>query len=272
MMNVGAAGQKYGFINDRDVDPNAYVYGGAQLPMVPLQPSGQWDEYLPQDEFQDLYGVEPYACATFGTLNCIETILRRQFTQVENYSDRYTAYITGTAAKRGNSPHVVAESIRDQGAVYEKDWPFTADISTFEKYYETPPSFLAALAERFDDEFDFGHEYLPTNASREQIKSALTLSPLGVSVYAWTQNDQGLYYKPQNARDNHWCMLYGYDSQGNWKVFDSYDSSHKLLDSKFTFEVIKRYHLQRTLKSQQQLSGLALILQKILAYLNSFRH
>src|SRR3954452_7110596 len=110
--------RNYGFIKD-EIQPQDYIFGDAQLQADILQRDGQWDAYLPGDELQNLYGVEPYACCTFGTLNALEILLRRLFDDVENFSDRYTAKVTGTEFSHGNSPQTVIEFVRKVGAVHE---------------------------------------------------------------------------------------------------------------------------------------------------------
>src|SRR3990167_9214558 len=97
---------QYGFIRD-DIKPEDYVFGSGQLAGEVLQLNGDWSDFLPPEELQNLNGVEPYACASFGTLNALEMLLRRVLGQVDNFSDRYLAYVSGTKEKKGNSPHLV---------------------------------------------------------------------------------------------------------------------------------------------------------------------
>ncbi len=245
--------KNFGFINDRHDDPKAWNFGAATVEV--LQPDGQWDMFLPPDEFQNHGYFEPYACATFGTFNCIETLLRRRYAQVEDYSDRFTAKATGTDIKHGNSPHYVAEWIRTQGAVFEKDYPYGGQ--TFDDFYQALPS----IKDKFTPEFSLNHEYI----SVAEMKQALQSSPLGVSVCAWYMDEDGYYFKA--GADNHWCMVYGYVDGQYWKVFDSYDNSHKKVKWGTEFEVIKRFHIERTLQSQAQLTYLKQILLKIQRFL-----
>lgn len=241
---------RYGFINDIGKDPRAYVFGSSQIVGTVLQPDGQWDSYLPSEEVQNLNNVEPYACASFGTLNCIETLLRRLDSQdVENFSDRYLAKMTGTQYQYGNSPHVVAEYIRAAGDVHQADWDFTPDVDSFEKFYADPPSGLVSIAKLFTNEFDFKHDYVPGNAA--SLKEALKFSPLGFSVTAWTQDGEGLYYNP-GVPNNHWCMLFGYQDGHFWKVFDSYDNSTKHVRWDALPEIAKRYSISRKSQLPQQ--------------------
>jgi hypothetical protein len=73
---------------------------------LPVNPSGQWDAFLPPDDVQNI-GVEPEACASFGTLHAVETLARHQFNDATPYSDRFLAQVSGTT-HQGNDPHLVA--------------------------------------------------------------------------------------------------------------------------------------------------------------------
>jgi len=251
---------QYGFIRD-EIKPEDYVFGSGQLAGEVLQLNGDWSDFLPPEELQNLNGVEPYACASFGTLNALEMLLRRVLGQVDNFSDRYLAYISGTKEKKGNSPHIVAETIRKAGDVRQLDWDFTPDINTYEKFYETPPSYLMAFAERFLDEYDFKHDYVPINP--EAMMSALRYSPLGFSVTAWTKDENGLYYNI--GANNHWVVCYGYENKKYWKIYDSYSNDGTNL-KKVRWdslpEVCKRYSVGKITVHNKQ-TTFELIVDKI---------
>lgn len=206
--------------------PEDFIFGDGALGDAPIMPDGQWDGWIPlQDEIQNLNGIEPYACASFGTLNCIETLIRQEFGTTENYSDRFLATATGTAAQKGNSPQTIANFLKSKGCVEEKDYPFNGTIDTFEKFYASIPQRLYTLALQFPAEFDFGYSYVPSDY--DSLMRALTFSPLGFSVTAWHQDSDGLYYRPAGFTDGHWVECYGYVRNNYWKIYDSYDQTHK---------------------------------------------
>ncbi len=232
----------HGLILDKPVPNKDYVFGGdLRLGGDPIVPDGQWDQWVPADEMQNL-AMEPMACATFGTLNCVETLERQEFGDTRNYSDRFLANVSGTT-QMGNSPQTVAETLRKKGCVYESDWPYTSVVDTWEKFYSTIPQRLYTLALTFVAEFAFGHEYVGTD--QQSMMDALKFSPLGVDVFAWVQDTNGLYYRPANTFSDHWVMIYGYDRNNHWKCFDSYDNTHKKLRWDFGFAMVKRYTLHR---------------------------
>ena len=59
--------------------------------------------------------------------------------------------------------------------------------------------------------------------------TALKYSPVGFSTYAWTKDENGLYYRPQGETDNHFVCVYGYEEGKYWKVFDSYFDNAQVL-------------------------------------------
>jgi len=226
----------YGFIADT-IAPEDYRFGAISSPI--LQENGQWDDFLPEVELQRKNGVETMACTSFGTLNCVETLLKRLFHIEDNYSERYTAILSGTT-RNGNSPHKVAQTIRHFGLINEVDLPFDNSVVSWETFYTPNPmrSKFTRLGIGWLNEWSFEHEWV----DKDYMKYALKFSPLGVSVFAWSQNVEGLYTK--EGMDNHWCMCYGYKEGEFWKVFDHYDQTHKLLAWDYDFKFIKRYGIR----------------------------
>ena len=204
-----------------------YILGGeSKLGREVLQESGQWDGYLPVMEYQNL-GSETMACTAFGTLSAVEILIKKLYGNEQNFSDRWLAWCAGIT-QQGASPHQTAEYLRKTGSPFQERWDYTPDINTWEKFYETPPAKLIDYAKE-DFAYNFKHEYVqPFEAD---IKTALKFSPLGFSVYAWV-DEEGVFYKPRGATDNHWCVCYGWvvgeDGKTYWRIFDSYDNSHKL--------------------------------------------
>lgn len=236
----------YGLLLEPIVAEKDYVLGSyGSLGGDVLQPSGQWDAFLPYNESQlDAAGFDAIACATFGTFNAIEMLNRRQYDTERNWSDRFLAKTSGTTPQ-GNSPHTVAETLRKTGAPNEVDYPYLPTIQTWDQFYADIPQGIFGLATAFSTEFDFKHEYVPTTPA--YLKQALQYSPLGISVFAWLKDTTtGLYHKPAGYTDNHWCVLVGYVDGEYWLVYDSYEPQElKKLQWDFAFQIAKRYSLTR---------------------------
>jgi len=243
----------HGFINDKGEDKDAYEFGSGQLKGTFLEPQRDWRPYIPLGERQDLNGIEPYACASFNTLSALETLIRRQFGRAENFADRYLAYISGTGPKRGNSPHVVAETLRKLGDVEEGLWPFSG--TTYDQYYQLPPASLSTLARRFfSDRYDLKHDYVPSDPML--MWDALQYSPLGASVYAWVRDTDDYYIKPKGVRDNHWVYIIHGVPGDYWLIADSYIDDEGVFIKKvpwdYDFEIVKRYSITEKLTQEQK--------------------
>lgn len=163
-----------------------------------------------------------------------------------NYSDRYIAILSGTT-ESGNSPHTVAETIRRYGLIDENQLPFDDTIKSWNDYYSPKPmeEKYFKLGNDFNLSFEFKHEWVFSQTEQSEkvrlIKEALKRSPVGMSVYAWgPQNENGVYQKM--GVSNHWVCCYGYNDLG-WKVFDSYDNTHKLYSFDADIEMAKLYYI-----------------------------
>lgn len=237
---------KYGFKLDEFKEQD-YVFG-ASLPFEEINPKGDWLDFLPVREEQNLNGIETYACVTFTTLNAIEMLIKAKYGLERNYSDRFLAAISGTK-EGGNTPNAVAEFLRKVGVVGQLVWPFSPDINTFEKFYSPVPPKLYELAKEFNNEWEFKHENVPSD--NEAIEKALKCSPLGISVVAWNERN-GKYFQPQGMSDNHFTTLISVRNGDYKRVFDSYadgagDPFLKDYEWNTTHSAIKRFYIKKKL-------------------------
>lgn len=237
-----------GLIN-RLAQTGEYFFGQSKLPKIVLQKDGRgWGHYLPQDVIQNANGFEPSSCTSYGTINAIETLFRRMGVEV-SYSERALAISAYTLIPGYNDPHTVAETIRKVGLMDETLLPWE-EAKTLEEYYSPKPltKTLVENGKIWLKTYVFQHEWVfktddPIEIKRTKIKEALRYSPLGVSVFAWVKNLDGLYVKAPGVRDNHWCVLYDFDENNNWYIFDTYDYTHKILSKDYNFETAKAYYI-----------------------------
>lgn len=244
----------HGFIKDI-ILPEDYVLGAfTKIPEIILQPNGNWMEFLPDIELQRKNDFESMNCTSYGTLNCIETLLNRLFGFGRlNFSERYIGIMAETT-QEGNSPQKIIETIRKEaGLLNEELLPFDNSIDSWEKYYSPKPMLknYIDLGKKWLEDYLILHEWIfGTNEKNKisRLKQGLKLSPLGVSVNAWEQEEDGLYFKEKGASDNHWVMLYGYKEGKYWDVFDHYDNTFKQLKWNYDFESAKRYYIEKKKK------------------------
>lgn len=231
------------------IESDHYLLGGGFIGTKEINPLGDWEKFLPKQELQNINGVETYDCTAFGTNNAIETLLKFSFYIDPNLSDRFVGIMAGTKAT-GNSPHTVAESIRKNGEIDEEELPFGPDILTFTDFY----SFKGAdqtrcknLGLQWLKNWLLQHEWVfngGTIASKNAlISQALKRSPVAMSVAAWDVPDaQGINH--QSWPDNHWVCCYG-ETPTAWKIFDSYDSTHKLYSKESDIAMAKLYWITK---------------------------
>jgi len=231
----------YGFV-EPTIEEDHYVLGGlTSLPMIVLCPNGQWDNYLPAYEPQSSSNFDTYGCTVFGTQNAIETLLKHKTWDNYDFSERYN-YIDVGIRPPGADPHKAAESIRKIGLVIQAKLPFTA---TYEEFIAPDPLPDKLVREGKEWGWDLKHEWLwkrEPGYKDKVIKNNLRYSPLCVSVTAW--HEENGVYVDKGQRNTHWCLLYGWNDKG-WKVFDSYNHSHKILSYDHKISYCKAFRIYK---------------------------
>lgn len=243
--------KNFGFIPSVIDENTNFILGDGCLPKDIIFPDGHgWGAYLPKDEVQAKNGVETMACTIYGTLNALETLGRKKFgAQFQNdLSERYNAILAGIGPN-GGDPHTACEVIRKYGVIPEVFLPFDATITTWQKYYSPNPVTLDLLktGAHWMQKYLFGHEWcfiVTDSLQRKQlnIKEALKYSTVCVSLYAWSQHPDGLFYMDGNP--NHWVEIYDFVEGQYWMAFDSYTQTHKKIAWDTNFGQGKRIHLE----------------------------
>ena len=274
--------KNYGYIKD-EIQPEDWILGSIlSAPLEILQNDGQWLDFIPEGEKQNRQGVETFSCVSFGTLNCLEILLKRKFQELKNYSERFTAIVSNTGST-GNSPQAVAQSIRHFGIIEDYKLPFIDGMS-YELFFSPKPMTEDYLKDgkEFLINYEVNHEYVFTDEEKNKQKKlmlALRSSPVGVAVTAWHLKD-GLYYKPEGGQDNHFVCCVGYklpeemnNKKGFWLIYDSYASETdeatiqqnmkefgvsrevasylKKLEFDYDFSQAKRFHISKNLTPAQ---------------------
>lgn len=259
-----------GFIAPEIIEEEEYVLGAGQVIQDPLMENANWSESLPDNEAQFTPEFDSKACVTFVILNCIEILLKTKFGLTKNFSERYVGILADNTP-RGNTPQRVAETIRrTAGLILQEELELDSSIRSWEEFHQPKPmrTSLLRLGQEWLQNWEFKHEWLwrgniPLEQKQFLMKTALSVSPLGVSVYAWARNPEtGLYEKPEGAKDGHFCTVYGYVEGKKWLVLDHYPPFLKELDWNFNFEYGKRFALYKRVKGQQTWY------QKLLAFIS----
>lgn len=230
----------FGYREDVILDSD-YRFGGAtKLPTNILRSNGDWKKFLPEIEYQRKNDVETSACVTFATHNALETLFAAQYGMKVNFSERYTAKLSGTT-KDGNSPQKVIEYIRKYiGTIPDTMLPFDDSIKSWDKFYSGIQFNHLLIGLQWILRWNVQHEWV--DGTHEAMKDALKFSPLGCAVNAW-HLENGLYTR--SGSDNHWTLIIDYKDKDHWLVWDSYDKVIKKLEWNYSFTRVKRYSIQK---------------------------
>lgn len=244
-----------GFIEpkiEEQEEQGAYFLGASPVPQNPiLEDDADWEESLPKEEEQNLFGIETFNCTGFNTTSQIETYEKRAFNEDNNYSDRWVGIIAGTDPTRGgNDPQLIYEAIRKYGLIPEEMLPFTSDIKNAQEYFSFNGGDKEACykaGQEWLKRKKFMHEWVfkPNDSAEVKLRAVQTAykySPLAIAVSAWNKDARGLYVALGNP--NHWTGSYGLQ-QTFYKVSDSYDPFRKLVDQELKW--CKRIHIEKIL-------------------------
>ena len=196
--------------------------------------SGDWTPYLPNEEWQWWpNGFDSLACVTFSALNILETLYFFKAGIKRNFSDRFTAFMSGTTPQ-GNWQWKVGDSIRKDGLVDESLWPMIENPA-WDTYYIPPPIEVINEAKKFLNSWQVNYEFI--DFTKESLIKHLKQSPIQVVF------------------PNHAVMLFA-TTEKVYKFFDSYSpfikersegfvSAMKLILTKKTMVELKRVKGQK---------------------------
>lgn len=219
----------YGYI-ESITDLHEYILGSKKVPYIFYNDSGNWEEYLPEYENQTTkLGQETSGCTVWGAQNQIETFYKFVYGEEQNFSERFTYNLVPIEPHKGTNPQNTYDTIRKYGLIPEADLPMTDSLKEYTNKFKITRTLLRK-GQEFLKTHDIEPELLwdvrPDNYI-EILKDALKTSPIGVSVTAWRRvSDE---YVSDSGGNNHYCLLYKIDENGNPWVFDSYDHSKKKL-------------------------------------------
>lgn len=259
--------------------PGGWV-AGAETGAVPivLEATGQYDSYTPDDEWQSLSGpfFDTAACVTFSATNNLEflinrarflaqlpeaheTFLREQgfinpVTNKVNFSDRFTAKMSGTTHD-GNNLGTVGESIRKlHGLLPEKDWQFpdfgvvTNPDTRWAIYYSSIPQELQAKAKLILNYFKFTYQWVANGSSTpSSLRGHLQHGPFQIAAAVcspWGNNQDNPPIQKCGCTTQHATTIYGYRDDHVWKDYDHYKSFKKYLSEDYCIPYALQYYLE----------------------------
>jgi hypothetical protein len=243
-------------------------------------PSGNWIASEPPGEWQrDMKSLfESDACVSFGADDSLETqcdldIRAGRLPQTFvtwlknngyfnpdgtlNFSDRFTAKMSGTT-QNGNSLPAVWASIKANGLVPESAWPFPLSQMTNNQqadwniYYATVPAEVVALGKEFLAQLQanglgvFYEWVVATGLGTDEatLSRALTISPLQIATAVCSPWNTANPIQGCGPGAQHSTMLAAIDANGIYEILDHYSPFQKKLASNYNISYAMRGVIQ----------------------------
>lgn len=199
--------------------PSDFLFGGqSPLGMEVLQADRDWTPFLPIFESQSYKYFDTFDCVTRSATNCLEILWKRRYGDEVNFSDRFTAKMSGTTGV-GNTFFNVADSMRRDGLIPEKDWTAPFDMLSRDEYYTQPGPQLEIEGQDFLKKYEPGYEWVQSD--QDVLFEALQYAPIQVGWFYGRPNADGTYPR-FSERANHGITLVKAIYGKSWFLFDSY--------------------------------------------------
>lgn len=233
--------KNYGLRIESEARVKDWIMGGVSAIEPVILVEKGWGDYLPVKEVQRNKYFDSMSCVTFSALNCLEILHKRLYEEEVNWSDRWTARVSGTNEK-GNYLSTVADTIRTRGLVLEDVWSF-GDFKSWKEYMTDPPIEFDDFGEEFLQHYEIRWEWVLTRDVKD-LKDILQTAPLQVTGFAWEEPVDGIY-KRTTRKANHAFTLYDYNDGEYWLIYDHYDKAIKKLAWNYKFGHILKYNLEQ---------------------------
>ncbi len=190
--------------------PTDYV-AGVSSPIVYEVTRPDWDWrpliFAPDNQFYPTF--DTWACTNFSPSNSRKLQLKNSTGEEYNFSERASAYLSGTRPGSGNYMTADPDSARKNGVFLNKDWPNEADTDSVMNWFKPLPLEVLRKAIRFDEKYEW------IDVTRESIKQNLKQAPVTIAIRAGSTvhdvcvvfvDDNGLWYfdsYPHETIENH---------------------------------------------------------------------
>lgn len=207
-----------------------------------------WLDFQRPEERQFNRNFDSFSCVTFSCLKALSYYFKVVYNLDMNFSERFTASMSGTIPGRGNSVRNVLESIRKQGFVLESDYPSMADNMTEAEWFKYPPKSVRDKALANLKKWKITWEVLSTNSDvpHDLVNNALQYAVAIVTGYAWASyfghpDDVGIY-KDYNYQANHCFLVIDWQHPTDWDELadDSYPQDNRYDDMIVDKEFLKK--------------------------------
>lgn len=253
----------------QEIEPN-FIYPeikesdrkfGAGITGDIIREDGNWRDYLPPVEDQNVRGIESSACYIEGQQHSIATIQEEEFSLPDqNYSSRFSALLSG-GTQVGGDPIAGAKSIKYDGLIPDSKMPFGNDVTSWDDFHSwkgVDQSECKNLGKDFANTWDLNFKIAveisyPLETKYIQLREALKRSPVPMSVVAWYERN-GKYYKPEGLRDSHLVEAVYLNDKNEITIRDTYPPYEKVLEANTNFEFALYWVVKKKGLTTEQIS------------------
>ena len=236
-------GKNFGLIEDE------MVGGYVDIDSIPdISPDfngmKDWLKYPSEREIQRSNYVDYMDCTVEAAMNAYHIFMElyngwpipidKPVFPSKNLSQRFTAKMSGVT-QNGNTTFNADNSVENDGVLDEAIWPRNENLD-WVQYYSSIPQSVKDKAVRSLKSWRY-KAYSISPDHNTMIK-ALKKGILGVTVYAWAQNKDGLY-DDFGYGANHRCLVAGGETGIRWIARDSYPTDFQIDPNKPDQEYMK---------------------------------
>ncbi len=229
-----------------------YRFGSNKIVGTVLRENGDWRDFLPPDEEQNVRGIESSACYIEGQQHAIATIQEEQFNLLDqNYSSRFNALLSD-GTEYGGDPLKGAESIRKDGLIRDELMPFSEIIKSWEDFHSwkgANEKTCRDVGRKFLEQWDLKYDIVferdePVDVKYKKLAEALKYSPVPMSVYAWLE-DKGQYVKTREMSDTHLVLCVYLDKDNRPYFLDTYSPFLKVGEPFYDSDFAMRWTVKK---------------------------
>jgi hypothetical protein len=157
---------------------------------------------------------------------------------VFSLSSRFNAKLNQTEQKQGNELNNVAECVRRDGFISEKDWPTTENMS-WSEFYRDIPIGLFSKGRKALWFINIQYQWV---LDTSVISKKLSIAPIQCATAVCAGWNSGkTVQKCSNQPLQHATMLYGKDKDNNWLNLDHYPPFTQLLAPDYELPLNMQY-------------------------------
>lgn len=241
-----------------EIKPEHYRFGADNAGPV-LREDGDWRDFLPEEEEQDVNDVEPSDCYIEAQQHSIATILEEKYGIKDSNFGAWFNALLSNGTEYGGDPLKGADSIRGDGLIPEsmRIWDEIKTWDDFHSWRGANKDLCIAAGQSFKNKWQVNNFIVfekdePVEIKYKKLREALKRSPVSMSVYAWDLAESGYYVKPEGANDTHLVTVVYLDSENRATIRDTYKPFTKVLEPFFNSDFAMRHTVEKKVEARKE--------------------